>query len=425
MPYTLNRRPDHTVEVEARLDAEVVESERQKILKAYRSKARIPGFRPGKAPLSLVRTHFAAEVEEDLTEELARRAWGEVVGGEESLEPLTPLRVSDSRFDEDGTFHLSGDLEVRPRFDLRDPSELSLPEIPVEVTDEDVEAEIEKILAEHAAWEPAGEAAAEDGMLVEVDIHGEPEEGEPFTSEGGRFVLGEEGVFPEIQEALQGARAGEERTARRRFPDDHPDEEQAGKVITYTLTVTGLKRRVLPELDDEFAQGLGFDDLEGLRARVREVLARTKARERRDRWRRALLDQLEETLDPSQLPPSLVQAGLKEDLERYAYMLAMQGKNPAEEEIDWQEVSARMEPEVRRRVLDSLVLEQLAEQWDIGVPEDQVEAYVEGEARQKGIPPAEYRANLEKEGRLDEIRHAARVAATVDELIRRAGGEVD
>ena len=106
-------------------------------------------------------------------------------------------------------------------------------------------------------------------------------------------------------------------------------------------------------------------------------------------------------------------------------MLAMQGKNPTEEEIDWQEVSVRMEPEVRKRVLDSLVLEQLAREWEIGVPEEEVEAYVEGDARQKGLPPAEHRANLEKEGRLDEIRHAARVAATVDELIRRAGGEVE
>ncbi len=425
MPYKLDRRPDHTVEVEAHLDREVVETERTKILKAYRGKARIPGFRPGKAPLSLVRTHFAAEVEEDLREELSRRAWAEVVEGEEGLEPLTPLRVAEARVAEDGTFHLSGNLEVRPHFELGDPSELTLPEIPVEVTAEDVDAEIEKILEEHAAWEPAAEEPAADGMLVELDILGEPEEGEPFSSEGVRFVLGEEGVFPEIQEALQGARPGDERIAVRRFPDDHEDEAMAGRKVTYTLKVHGLKRRVLPELDDEFAAGLGFDDVEALRARVREVLERTKQRERRDRWRRALLDQLEEGLDVNELPSSLVQAGLKEDLERYAYMLAMQGKNPAEEEIDWQEISARMEPEVRRRILDSLVLEQLAREWGIPVPEDEVEAYVEGDARQKGIPPAEHRANLEKEGRLDEIRHAARVAATVDELIRRAGGEVE
>ncbi len=425
MPYKLNRRPDHTVEVEAHLDPEVVETERQKILKAYRNRARIPGFRPGKAPLSLVRTHFAAEVEDDLMEELSRRAWAEVMEGEEALEPLTPFRVSETRVDEDGAFHISGDLEVRPDFELKDPSELDLPEIPVEVTEEDVDEEIEKILAEHAAWEPADDTPAEDGMLVELDIHGEPEEGEPFDSEGVRFVLGEEGVFPEIQEALQGAKAGDERTAERRFPDDHTDEAMAGKKVVYTLKVGAIKRRVLPDLDDEFVKGLGFDDVDALRARVREVLERTKHKERRDRWRRALLDQLEEGLDANQLPSALVQAGLKEDLERYAYMLAMQGKNPTEEEIDWQEVSVRMEPEVRKRVLDSLVLEQLAREWEIGVPEEEVEAYVEGDARQKGLPPAEHRANLEKEGRLDEIRHAARVAATVDELIRRAGGEVE
>jgi len=187
MPYKLDRRPDHTLEVEAHLDSDVVDSERQKILKAYRGSARIPGFRPGKAPLSLVRTHFAAEVEGDLVEELARRAWAEVVEGEETLEPLTPLQVAETRIDEDGTFHLKGSLEVRPHFDLEVGAGLSLPEIPVEVGDEEVDEEIEKLLAEHAAWEPAGDAPAEDGMLVELDIRGEPEEGEPFTTKNKRI----------------------------------------------------------------------------------------------------------------------------------------------------------------------------------------------------------------------------------------------
>ena len=171
--------------------------------------------------------------------------------------------------------------------------------------------------------------------------------------------------------------------------------------------------------------GPGERDVTTIDQRVREVLERTRHKERRSQWRRALLDQLEEDLDINQLPASLVRSGLREDLERYAYMMAMQGKDPQNEDVDWQELSARMEPEVRKRVLDDLVLEQLADRWGMEVPEDDVRAYVEGDAREKGVPVAEHLANLAKEGQLDGIRHAARISATVDELIRRVGGEVE
>ncbi|NOZ96109.1 MAG: trigger factor [Acidobacteria bacterium] len=427
MPYTLNRRPDHTVEIEATLDTETVEASRKRILETFRRKARIPGFRPGKAPLAVVRSHFGAEVEEELTEKLSEEVFHEVVDTEESFVPLTPLAVREARVAEDGTFHLEGELEVRPVFEIPPIENLSLPEIEVAVSDADIDEELTKVRAEQAAWEPVDDGEAENGMLVELDIHGEviEGEGEPFHNEGVRFVLGEEGVFQEIQEALIGVRPGEERTVEKTFDEDFQDENAAGKTFRYRLVVQGIKRQILPDLDDELAKGMGFDDVEALRQRVREVLERTRHKERRSQWRRALLDQLEEGIDRNQLPGSLVRDGLREDLERYAYMMAMQGKSLENEEVDWQEISARMEPEVRTRVLDSLILEQLAEQWGIDVPEDDVRAYIEGDARQKGVPPAEHMANLAKEGQLDGIRQAARLSATVDELIRRVGAEVE
>ncbi len=428
MSYKLNRRPDHTVEVEATVEAETVEANRTRILQTYRRRARIPGFRTGKAPLSVVRSHFGREVEEELREELSEHIFHELMEKEENFVPLTPLNVREAKVDDDGTFHLEGDLEVRPVFEVPPTEELSLPEIDVEITEADIDEELEKVRAEQAAWEPAGEdVTAENGMLIEMDIHGEviEGEGEPFDEEGVRFVLGEEGVFPEIQEALQDVRAGEERTVEKRFEAEGDDEKAAAKTVRYRMVVHGLKRRLLPDLDDEFAKGMGFDDVEALRQRVREVLERTRHKERRSQWRRALLDQLEEGIDLNQLPASLVRDGLREDLERYAYMMAMQGKGLDDDETDWQELSARMEPEVRKRVLDSLILEQLADQWEIEIPEDDVQAYIEADARKKGVPPAEHMANLSKDGQLDGIRHAARLSATVDELIRRVGGEVE
>ncbi len=427
MPYQLTHRPDHTVEVTAHADSETVEAERLHILQELRRSARIPGFRPGKAPLSVVRTRFGDTVQSELEEHLSKHLWQEVLDGEEGLEPLTPLQVKSAVFEEDGSFAIDGELEVRPRFELPSFEGLTLPEVTISVTDGEIEQELEKLRKEQAAWEPVENGAAEDGMLVEMDLHGEyvDGDGEPFSSEGVRFELGEEGVFMEIQEALRGAKSGDEVTAERQFPEDDPDRERASKTVRYRINVLSLKRQILPDIDDGFATGFGFDDLEGLTTRVREAVLARKKSERRSTWRRALLDRLEEGIDHNQLPPTLVRHDLREEMERYAYAMAMQGKDPRSDDTDWQQISAELEPQVRRKVLDSLILDQLGEEWETEVPEEEVDGFVREDAQRRGVPLAEHIANLEKEGRLDEIRRAARVSATVDELIRRAGGEVE
>lgn len=427
MPYQVNRRPDSTLEITAQMEPDKVESERRQIVGALRSRVSIPGFRRGKAPLSVIGSRFAREIHEELREHLSEAVWQEVVEGEEGFEPISALRVKQAETREDGSFHLLAEVDVRPRFELPDVASLTLPEATAEVTDDEIQSELDSIREQHAAWEPADDQAAEDGMLVDADLHGEflEGEGEPIDGKGSHFILGHPDMFPEINEALQGARVGEERTAEKRFPDDDPDPDRAGRKVRFRLAVSGLKRKVLPPIDDDLAATVGLSDLAELRERVTAALQHRKKAERRASWRRGLLDQLEEALDPMQLPPTLVRSALDEEMTSFAYGLAMRGINPDEADINWQELMVKMEPGARRKALDTLVLEQLAEAWDIRVPEEEVDAYVRSQASQAGIPPAEHKANLAKEGRLDGIRSAARLSAAVTELIRRAGGEVE
>ncbi len=426
MSYQLQQRPDHTVEINASFEPEEVEAERRRILMEYRRKVRIPGFRPGKAPLHLVQVRLGDAVNEELEEALSKRAWGDVLKNEERFEPISQFRVTEATIGDDGGFTLTGEVEVRPRWDLPPVEEITLPEVVIEISDADIDAELEKIRAEQGVWTPA-EGPAEDGMLVEVDLKGEviDGEGEDFSKEGVRFVLGHDATFPEIQEALTGATVGETRTAEREIPADDQDGGDAPKKIRYTMTVTSLKTKELPPVDDSLADALGFDTLDALKERIREVLAGEKRNERRNTYRRAILDRLEEGIDPNSVPDSLVKSVLRDELNNYAYAMAIQGQDPQSKDLDWQEISAKMEPDVRKKVLDELILEQLGEAWGIGVPEAEVETFIAAEAQRKGVPPAEHRANLEKEGRVESIRHAARIAAVVDEAIRRAGGEVD
>ena len=427
MPYTLTHRANHTIEISAHLDSAEVDRERDGIVRSLRKKARLPGFRAGKAPVAAVKARFADEIRDELQEHLTGRLWREVFEGESEIEPITNPQIRELTFAEDGGFSFTAELEVRPRYELPELDALTLPDVSLDVSEAEIDEELVKVQEEQAVWEPAEDDQVVDGMLVEVDLKGELEDSDddPYNEEGASFVVGSGSAPPEVNEALQGARVGDQRTATKVLPDDLEDAAKAGKTVTYTIAVKGLKRKVLPEVDDELAKTIGLDGLEELRQRVSEVLGQQKRGERRNSWRRFVLDHLETGIDHAELPSSLVQATLREQLDRYAYTMAMQGVDVNPETIDWNEIAAKAEPAARQEVLDTLILEQLAEGWEIPVPEAEVDAYVAQEAARQSVPPAEHKANLAAEGKLERVRHAARIAATVDEMIRRAGGEVE
>jgi trigger factor len=427
MPYTVTHRANHTVEISAHLESAVVDRERDGIVRNIRSKARVPGFRPGKAPVAAVQARFADEIRDELQEHLTGLLWREVFDGENEIEPITNPQIRDLSFAEDGGFSFTAELEVRPRYELGELDDLSLPEISLDVSEVEIDEELAKVQEEQAVWEPAEDDEVVDGMLVEVDLKGEVEDSddEPYSEEGASFIVGANAAPPEVDEALQGAKVGDVRKATKVLPDDLEDKEKAGKTVTYTISVKGLKRKNLPGIDDDLATTIGLEDLDELRQRVEDVLQNQKRGERRNTWRRTALDHLEAGIDQTELPSSLVQSTLREQLDRYAYTMAMQGVDVDPEKIDWNELAAKAEPAARQEVLDTLVLEQLAESWEIPVPEAEVDAYVAQEAARLSVPPAEHKANLAAEKKLERIRHAARIAATVDEMIRRAGGEVE
>ena len=427
MPYTVTRGANHTVAITANLEPEAVAHERENILKKIRRSANVPGFRPGKAPEAAVRARYADAIKEELQEHLTGVLWHEIFEGENELDPLTNPEISNLEFSDEGGFGFTAELEVRPNYEIAEIAALELPDVNLGVSEAEIDEELAKVAEEQAAWEPAEEAEAADGMLIEVDLEGQVEESEeePYTESDASFVLGSDRVPKEISEALQGARVDDHRQASKVLPDDLEDKTKAGKTVRYEITVKGLKKKAVPEIDDELAVTIGLDSLEDLRGRITHVLENQKRSERRTAWRRFILDHLELGIDQGELPSSLVQTTLREQLDRYAYTMAMQGVDVDPEKINWQELAAKAEPAARQEVLDTLVLEQLTESWDTAVPENEVDAYIAAEAARLGVPPAEHKANLASDNRLERVRHGARIAATVDEMIRRAGGEVD
>ncbi len=426
MPYNVTHKANHTLEISATLEPDAVARERDGIVRTIRSKASVPGFRAGKAPAAAIRARFADEIQEELQEHLTGVLWREVFDGEDEIQPLTNPQVNSLEFGEDGGFQMTAELEVRPNYELSELGELDLPEASLEVGDNEIDAELAKLQEEHAVWEPAEDDEAADGLLAEVDLEGavEDSEDEPYKEEGAQIIIGSESVPPEISEALQGAKVGDTRNATKSLPDDLEDKDKAGKTVTYTIAVKAIKRKALPEIDDDLATTVGLENLEELRQRVSEMLTQKKRSDRRTAWRKFILEHLQNGIDQGELPPTLVQQTLHEQLDRYAYTMAMQGIQVDPEKIDWQELAAKAEPAARQEVLDTLVLEQLAKAWEVAVPEADVDTYIAAEAAREGLPPSEHKANLAAEHKLERIRHGARIAATVDEMIRRAGGEV-
>lgn len=427
MTYKLTEQANHKLEVAGNLQTEIVDRERQAIVRSIRSRAKLPGFRDGKAPESMIRARFAEDIDAELKERLSQLIWEEVMEAETELQPLTMPQVREVKFADDGAFELVADLEVRPQYELPDFAETTLPEASLDVADGEVTTELEQLREQHAVWEPVEDQEAADGMLVEADLVGlmEDSDEDPYEENDARFVLGADTLPSEVNAALLGAKAGEERVAAKSFPEDDNNKERAGKTVNYTIKVKALKTKVLPEVDDELAKTFGLEDLAELKERVREAIERRKVGERREEWRRSLLDQLSEDIDLNTLPSSLVQNAVNERINRFAYEMAMQGAGPKDGDFDWQELAAKAEPAARRHVADNLILEQLAMKWETPVPESEVDAYIAAEASQQGIPPAEHKANLASEEKLESIRHAARLTSVVDEMIRRAGGEVD
>jgi trigger factor len=427
MPYTVTRGANHTVAITANLESDAVKRERENILKKIRRSASVPGFRPGKAPEAAIRARYADAIQEELQEHLTGVLWHEIFEGENELDPLTNPEISNLEFSDDGGFRFTAEFEVRPSYEIAEIATLELPAVGLEVSDSEIDEELVRVADEQAAWEPAEEAEAADGMLIEVDLEGriEDSEAEPYTETDASFVLGSNRVPQEISEALQGAKIGDHRQASKILPDDLEDKTKAGKTVRYEITVKGMKKKAVPGIDDELAVAIGLDSLDDLRGRITNVLENQKRSARRTAWRRFILDHLERGIDQGELPSSLVQSTLREQLDRYAYTMAMQGVDVDPEKINWQEIAAKAEPAARQEVLDTLVLEQLTESWDTAVPEAEVDAYVAAEAARLGVPPGEHKATLASDHRLERIRHGARIAATVDEMIRRAGGEVD
>jgi trigger factor len=406
-----------TITIEIPVD--VVDAEINRVAKGYTKQARIPGFRPGKVPTTLVKKRFKEQILHDVAHGLIPRAVDEALQ-ERGIEPVDTPNIRDVALEEGQPLKFTAAIETVPPFDIGDLSTIEATRHASEVTDETVEKTLQNLRQRGAKFEPVEDRGVEDSDTVVLDIERKDPEGNPDRHENVSLELGSPANPPGFDAQLLGLRAGETKSFTIHFPEDYTVKEMANTDVEYTVTVKDVRRKVLPALDDEFAKDLGaFESLGALRDRVRDDLQQESEEHARQHLRTDILKQLSErvTFD---LPTSLVEREMDRRIEEFASRLMQQNVDPRQAGIDWGQFRESQRDPARASVASALALDEIARREGLTVSAEDVDKEIERFAARAGRTPAALRAQLEKDGSVARLATGLRREKAVDLVLSRA-----
>jgi trigger factor len=405
--------------VRVEIPTDVVNAEIDRVATDYSRKARVPGFRPGKAPARVIKQRFKEQILHDVAHDLIPRAVGDALR-EKGMEAVDTPDVRDVTIEEGQPLTFTASFDTVPAFDPGDLSAIALQRPAVAIDEEAVSGALQRLRDRGARHEPVEGRGVDDGDTVVLDLERRDTKGEPETHKDVSIELGAKANPPGFDAQLLGLDVGATRSFDIHYPQDYPIGELAGTDVSYTVTVKGIKRRVLPELDDEFAKDLGdFETLDALKTRVREDLEH-EARHAADREVRAeLMKQLAARV-PFDVPASMVEREINRRLEDFARRLMDQNVDPRQAGIDWSAFRESQRGVAREAVAAALALDEVTRREQLEVSEDEVEREVSRYAERTGRTPAAVRAALEKEGGLSRIYAGLRREKSIDFVMSRA-----
>lgn len=362
----------------------------QRAIAEYGRRVRVPGFRQGKAPLTVIRKRFGDAIKQWVVEEVVREGW-EQTRTEQDLKPVTDPSVKNLKFEEGQPVEFDVLVEVRPEITLDRVAGFVVKRQVQPVTDQMVAEQLDQLRESKAAWIPVDGQAPVEGNMVRVDVatieNGEAKEPRPYT-----VVIGQGQTVPALEEQFLRMKPGETGETEIKFGDDHPDESRRGTSQRVTVTLHEVKRQELPPLDDAFAKAVGdLEDLAALKAAVRADLGRTAEREADGQVRDQLVQQVIEA-NRIEAPPSLVSRAL------HAYLHAYQIPHEKAEAF-YGEFRPVAEAQVRRE----LVIGALAESHKLLATEADLDGRIKAIADARGVTFNEVYGQLEKAKRLGEL----------------------
>jgi len=410
-------------ELEIEIPAEVVEKETQRVTREFTRLARIPGFRPGKAPAELVRRRFWDDIKSEVLHSLIPSSLQNAFR-EGNLYPVGNPSIAELQFEPAKPLRFKASFEVLPEFTLGEFKGLSVEAAKVEVTDQDVEQELERLREQAATYVPVEDRPAEDGDTVVASLVGvvtnAKEKREPLVLDEVEVHLGEEGTMEAFSQGLQGVRAEEERQFNAPYPDGYPDARLAGQTVAFTARVKAVRRKQLPTLDDEFAQQVGnYKTVQELTQKLRQDMQQAAARQEKELTQQRLLDELLSRHE-FPLPETLVQHQIDMRLERRVRALVAQGIDPQQVQVDWAKVRRDQREGAIRDLKLGLLLERIAKVENLQSTEEEVASEIERLAQSSNQTPEAVRARLTKEQGLDRIESAIRSEKVIEFLHSQA-----
>ena len=375
------------------IPVERVQEATDKAVRQYAKRARLPGFRPGKAPDAVVRRRFSSEIRQWVLEEVIREGWEEAKTAE-SLQPIADPSVRNLKYEEGQPIEFELVVEVRPDLKLPRLGGFTLTRSAPPVTDAMVAEQLGRLREQRATWLPVEGAKPAPGQMVRVEV-APIEDGEVKPAQPYNLVIGDGQAIPALEEKIMTLFPGETIDTEVRFPEDHPDAERRGKARTVRLTLHEVKRQELPPLDDAFAGEVGdFETLEGLKAGVREDLVAAAQREADAGVREQLIQQLIEA-NGIEAPASMVDRMLHGLLHAYEV--------PHEKAEGF---NAEFRPIAVGQVKRELLLTTVAEREGLKATEAEVDARIARIAEQRKSTPAQVYASLEQAKRLSELERS-------------------
>lgn len=421
MKSTVEQLSPTRVRINVEVPFSELEPDFQRAYKELARQVRLPGFRPGKAPAKLLEARFGREamLDQVVTDALPAR-YGQAVA-ESEVHPLgqPEIEVTKKEYGEELAF--TAEVDIRPKLTLPDPGSLTISVDPIEVSDDDVDAELQSLRARFGTLTGVDRPVA-DGDFVSIDLSAtiDGEEVPGATAEGLSHEVGSGRLIAGLDEALVGLSVDESKE----FTAQLATGEHAGKDAQVTVTVKSVKQRELPEPDDEFAQlASEFDTIEELRSNLREQVGRTKRAQQAEAIRDAAIDTLLEQVDIP-LPEAIVKAqvdsalhnalhSLDHDESKLDEVLAQQGKSREEFET---ETRTAAETDVKRQLL----LDALADELEVQVGQDDLTERLVATSRQYGIEPQQLVAYLQENNQLPAMFADVRRALAIAEVIRAA-----
>jgi trigger factor len=406
--------------LEFTVPASEVAAETERAAQKVAAQVRLPGFRPGKAPLTVVKQKFAQDIRQEVVEALIPKYLRQRFQ-EENLNVVSQPNITDLHFHGNEDLHFKAEFEVAPDIDLGEYRGIEAKYEEPAAADDEIDKRIEALRDQKAEFVNEEPRPIVDGDFAVVSLETiEGVEGEPIKNDEMVLHVGDADTMPEFTENLRGMQPGESKEFPVTYPEDYGQPRLAGKTVKFQLELKMVRRKELPALDDEFAQSLGdFKTVDELKAEVKKAILREKEYSAQEKAKSEIIEKLVDA-HTFPVPEVYVERQIEINVENYLRSLAMQGIDPRQVKLDWEKIRESQKDRAVRDVKATLLLDRIAEREAIAAMNDDVDKEVQRIARQEREPVAATRMKLEKDGALGRIATRIRTEKTLNFLFENA-----